>query len=131
MKPLKNSLIASILVLGLGCNSAEVKTVETDIAKVLQAADDALGVLASDPKAFAQAESDLSSLAAIAPQTGPIHQAIIDAQAALNAVQKNQGSVAAAQAALQTVINLLENQGNIPLGAVRHHSSTPPAKPNK
>lgn len=125
---MKNFLITTILILSLsmgtlcstiGCTSAQVQTVETDIAKVLEAAIAALDKVNNNPAAISEAESALSSLAAIAPQTGTIHQAIVDAQAALVALQRNQGTLVAVQVSLQTVVNLLENQGTIPMGKYR------------
>lgn len=115
---MKKFVLAGLLAAGLasfGCTSQQVATAETDLAKVLQVTVDVL----DNPKTVPQAEAVLSVLAGIAPPTGPVHTAIVDAQAALNAYQRNQGSVATVQSALKVVINLLEHQGSLPVGAVR------------
>jgi len=125
---MKNLLSGLILIFGLGisglsltaCNSTQTQTVKNDIAKVLEGAIAALNTLNNNPAAIADAEAALSALAAVVPQTGPVHQAIIDAQAALNALQRGQGTLAAVQDALQAVVNRLENQGAVPLG--RYHT---------
>lgn len=129
---MKKLLYTGAFILGLGvagftiggCTSQQIQTVETDLASVLQVAVDAVDALQNNPQAIAGAEAALSSLAAVAPQTGPVHQAIVDAQAALNALQSNPNALPQAQAALQKVIGLLEGQGTIPLGRVIHHTAT-------
>jgi len=103
-----------------GCTSAQVKETETDLVKILQTASNALSTLNNNPSAIADAELALSAVAAIAPQTGSVHQAIVDAQAALNALQRNQGTLVSVQTALQVVIDLLEKQNTIPKSAVHH-----------
>ena len=131
---MKNLLITGLLVLGLGvasvgsigCTTAQVREAEKDLIKALQIADAALVAVANNPKALADAELALASLAVLAPQSGPIHQAIIDAQAALNALQRNQGTLGEVQAALGVVISLLEAQGKVPLGAVRRNGAIAP-----
>lgn len=120
---MRKLLIVCLLSFGLaiaGCTAAQVQTAEKDLTKVLQVALVALDNVAEHPETVAQAEAALSALAAIAPQTGPAHQAIVDAQAALNALQKGQAQVGQVQMALQTVISLLEQQGVVPVGSVRH-----------
>ncbi len=113
-------LVVALLV---GCTSQQVQQAEADLVKVLQAADDAVVKYAEDPKTLDKAEAGLSALAAVAPQTGPIHDAIVAAQAALLSVKNNQGTVAGVQLALDTLIGLLEKQNQIPVGAVRHKKS--------
>lgn len=138
---MKRLLNAGVLTLALaftgttivGCTSQQVQTAEADILKVLQGASGALDAVASDPTALPKAEAALSALAAVAPQTGPIHQAIVNAQAALVALQSNPGTIGNVQMALQTVIDLLEAQGSVPLGAVKQKTFTakkPAPKPN-
>ena len=119
---MKKSLLAGILAIGIGisgCTSTGTKPDPETLVKVLQAAEKALDTLANDPAALATAEVALSELAKVAPQTGPVHQAIIDAQAALVALQKNQGTLQAVDAALEVVVSMLESKQEIPAGAVR------------
>lgn len=137
---MKKMLNAGVLMLALvftsativGCTTQQVQTAETDLLKVLQGAVGALDAVASDPTAIPKAEAALSALAAIAPQTGPIHQAIVNAQAALVSLQNNPGTIGNVQMALQTVIDLLESQGNVPVGAVKQKAfaKKPATKPN-
>lgn len=120
---MRKFLFAGLLALSLGlagCTSAQTQDVEKNLVKVLQAASDALDVLKDHPETIDRAEAALSALAVIAPQSGPIHQAIVEAQAALNALQKNAGSIEKVQLALNKVIDLLEQHNAIPLGAARH-----------
>lgn len=135
---MKKLISAGVLALGLGiasvttvgCTSQQIQTTETTLLKVLQGAAGALDALAANPTAIPDAEAALSALAAVAPQTGPVHQAIVNAQAALNALAKQQsnGNVAAVQTALQNVIGLLETQGAVPVGAVRQRAFAPAPK---
>jgi hypothetical protein len=133
---MRKTLITGILVLSLGftgsmgvtgCTTQQVKQAEADLLKVLQAADNALTTL-NTPENLANAEAALSALAAVAPQTGPVHQAIVSAQAALVALQNNKGTVSAVQLALDTVVSLLETQGAVPAGAVHHAHAVAPKK---
>jgi hypothetical protein len=125
----KNIIAGLVVVVGLvagfsvgttGCTSAEVKQAEADLVKVLQKADDALAALADNPALLDDADLALSALAAVAPQTGPVHDAIVRAQAAIVALKEHKSTIAQAQSYLQVVINLLESNGKVPAGAVRH-----------
>lgn len=119
---MKKFLLAGLLAISLGlsgCTSMTAKEAEDNLVKVLQSASQALDVLKDHPETIERAEAALSALAVLAPQTGPIHQAIVEAQAALNALQKNQGSIDKVQLALNKVIDLLEQHNAIPLGAAR------------
>jgi hypothetical protein len=125
-RKMRKLLLALILTTGIGfvgCTSAQVTQVEQDVAKVLQVAVDTVDQLQNNPQAIAGAEAALSTLAAVAPQTGPIHQAIVDAQAALNALQNNTGSLDNVKASLEKVIALLEGQGSLPHGRILHKAA--------
>jgi hypothetical protein len=118
---MKKLLLSLILVTGLvagGCTSAQTQQAEQDLVKVLKVAESALLAVGNDPATLQKAEAALSALAAIAPQTGPVHQAIVDAQAALNAVIANKATMTEAELALDAVISLLEQDSTIPRGVV-------------
>lgn len=123
---MKKALIAGILALSMsftGCTAAQKQEATEVLIQVLQNAEKALDVLADNPKAIEQAQKALTALARITPDSGPIHEAIVQAQAALVALQKNQGNLRAVQAALELVVSLLEEKGSIPLGVARHRSA--------
>ncbi len=119
---MRKSLLACLLVLEMtfACSTQQFQNTEKDLTNVLQISVDTLDTLAEKPEIVTEAEAALSLLAAVGPQTGPIHQAIIDAQAALNSLQKHTSSIGEARAALQLVVTLLEHHGSIPLGAIKH-----------
>lgn len=123
---MRNLLIVGLLSLGsigivtTGCTSAQIQVVEADLVRALQVSVSALDQVSNNPQAISQAEAALNNLAAMLPQSGPVHQAVVTAQSALAALKDKQATVVDVRIALQTVIDLLENQQKIPAGAVRH-----------
>jgi hypothetical protein len=101
--------LAFILLTGfgvVGCTSAQVQSADSAINKVVTVASNAITTL-DTPANIAKAKA---AIAAVVSTTGPLHQAALDAQKALNALDNNQATVADVQAALAVVQSFTAQQ---------------------